>query len=88
MLTHKVDADSPVPLYRQIHLILREQIMTGEIPPNRRLPTHKELCTLYGVSRNSAARAVVMIEQEGLARFVHGKGIFVVSADELPPPEP
>ena len=45
-------------LYHQIEAILLEQIVTGEFAPGTQLPTEKELCDLYHVSRPTVRQAL------------------------------
>ena len=72
-----IDFRSPVPVYEQLAGILRKQIRDGELPPDEQLPSQKDLVTTYKVARGTAARAVKMLQEEGLARWVPGKGIYV-----------
>lgn len=72
-----IDFRSPVPVYEQLAAILRKQIRDGVLPPDRQVPSQKELVTTYKVARGTAARAVKILQEEGLARRVPGKGVFV-----------
>ena len=72
-----IDFRSPVPVYEQLAAILRQQIRDGKLLPDRQVPSQKELVATYKVARGTAARAVKILQEEGLARRVPGKGIFV-----------
>ena len=72
-----IDFRSPVAVYEQLAGILRQQIRDGMLPPDEQLPSQKDLVTTYKVARGTAARAVKMLQEEGLARRVPGKGIYV-----------
>lgn len=61
-----VDRSQPVPLYHQIFLQLRGEIASGERAVGSRLPTEKELSTLFNVSRITARRALDELAQAGL----------------------
>jgi len=52
-----LDRASPVPLYQQITGFLREQIRTGSLAPETRLPATRELARLLGTSRVTVANA-------------------------------
>lgn len=65
------------PLYEQIRLELREQIMNGTYPPGSQLPTEATLCVDYQVSRITVVRALAELESEGLIERVQGKGSIV-----------
>ena len=47
-----------VPLYHQIFLALRDDILQGRLPFGASIPTEHELAARYGVSRITARRAV------------------------------
>ena len=51
-----LDRDAAMPLYHQIFLQLRDEILSGERPHGSTLPTEQELSALYGVSRITARR--------------------------------
>lgn len=65
------------PLYQEIFLALKKEILSGSYPPESQLPTEKELAQTYHVSRITSKRALTELEQEGLIYRVQGKGSFV-----------
>lgn len=73
----EVDPQSGTPLYEQVAAILRGQIERGEIPPDRPVPSVKQLQQIYGVAQGTAERAIRILKDEGLVRSVIGKGVFV-----------
>ena len=75
-----VDKDSPVPLYEQIYLTLRDKIESGQYLPGSRLPSQKELADEHGVSMVTLRQAVEQLEAEGLIMTKQGKGTFVVDS--------
>jgi GntR family transcriptional regulator len=66
-----------VPPSRQIANELRRRITAGEIPAGTRLPSITTLMQEHGVARNTARRALAILETEGLIEIVHGWGSFV-----------
>lgn len=64
-------------LYKQIHRELEEQMLSGKLPLGARIPTEKELCDLYGVSRVTARKALDDLKEEGLIMRTRGCGSFV-----------
>lgn len=66
-----------IPLYVQLEQILKSQIMTGELLPEKRIPTEKELAKTYHVSSITARQAIMRLVQEGLLLRKQGKGTFV-----------
>jgi DNA-binding GntR family transcriptional regulator len=72
-----VSHESAVPPSRQIANELRERITSGDLPAGARLPSITTLMQEYGVARNTARRALAILEDEGLIEIVHGWGSFV-----------
>lgn len=73
-----------MPLYMQLASILRAQIASGELAPNRPIPSERTLCERYEVSRGTAAKAVRLLRDEGLVRLRFGRGTFTVPESERP----
>jgi DNA-binding GntR family transcriptional regulator len=72
-----VTYESAVPPSRQIANELRQRITSGDLPAGARLPSITSLMQEYGVARNTARRALAILEDEGLIEIVHGWGSFV-----------
>lgn len=72
-----VDHDSNVPPYRQVAAILRERIESGELAPKQRLPSIAGLVQEHGIARTTAAKALRVLVDEGLAEVVPGWGTYV-----------
>ena len=79
-----VDHDSDLPPYQQIAAILRKQILSGQIPPRRPIPSVTTLQQTYGVARNTVRKAVDLLADEGLVVKRPGWGHSVVPEDQLP----
>jgi GntR family transcriptional regulator len=77
------------PLYLQIQEYLAEKIVSGDLKPETRILSERELSTELGVSRMTVRRAITELVNEGLLERVHGAGTFVArpkvdySASEL-----
>ncbi len=70
--------DSDVPPSRQVADILRAEILSGARPPGSRLPSIVHLMQDYGIARNTARRALLILRDEyGLAVIRPGWGSFV-----------
>ncbi|HEV2373538.1 MAG TPA: winged helix-turn-helix domain-containing protein [Streptosporangiaceae bacterium] len=80
-VVEKVDPDSPVPPYRQVAAYLRAQIERGELTPGRRLPSIADLVQTYGIARTTAAKALRVLIDDGLAEVSPGMGTYVRSTD-------
>jgi GntR family transcriptional regulator len=72
-----INRDNPTPLYQQIRFILSNLIFKGELLPGDPIPTERELCERYGVSRITAIKALDEMERQGLINRIQGKGSIV-----------
>ena len=80
-----MDPDSPDPLFEQLAEIYRWRIEIGDLPPRRKLLTQDQIAERYGVSRGTVLRATRMLTEEGLIRFVPGKGLYVANPEVIEP---
>ncbi|MDJ0629708.1 MAG: GntR family transcriptional regulator [Rhodobacter sp.] len=69
-----------MPLYRQIFLILKARIGSGELAPGDLLPSEHELCDELGVSRITVKRALNDLADAGLVVRERGRGTRVAEA--------
>lgn len=72
-----LDRDSPVPLYKQVQQFLREQIQSGALLPETRLPASRDLADSLGVNRLTVTNAYAELEAEGLVYSRVGSGTYV-----------
>lgn len=73
----RLDPSSDTPLYTQIVEQVRRLVARGALRAGDRLPTVRELAASCRVNRNTAARAVQVLESEGVVRTRVGRGTFV-----------
>ncbi|MBS4179375.1 GntR family transcriptional regulator [Lederbergia citrea] len=69
--------DNRLPLYYQLMDILVGKIESGELKEHDKLPSERELCDLYNVSRTTVRQTMQELEKEKLIYKEHGKGSFV-----------
>ncbi len=72
-----VDPHSPVPLYYQIYLDLRQMIQRGVILPGGMLPPELDICQAYSVGRQTVRQAIARLVDEDLVERFAGRGTFV-----------
>lgn len=72
-----LDPEGPVPLYQQLADLLRQQIESGQLLPNRPVPSETTLQQEYGVSRDTVRHALEILREAGLVVTVRGKGTYV-----------
>ena len=73
-----LQADGPIPLYHQLHQLLKRQILSGSLAVGAKLPTEAQLATGFGVSRVTAKRVMDLLAAVALIKRKRGKGSYVV----------
>jgi GntR family transcriptional regulator len=68
-----------LPLYQQIHHLLRHRIAKGEYAPGAKIPSESELCRELAVSRVTVREALRELVRADMLVKVHGKGTFVAA---------
>lgn len=68
---------SPVPLYHQLYLLLKQQILAGDLALGARVPGELELIERHGVSRITSRRALAELARDGLIERGRGRGSYV-----------
>ncbi|CCH47907.1 phosphonate metabolism transcriptional regulator PhnF [Pseudodesulfovibrio piezophilus] len=66
-----------IALWRQICSRLEKDIASAVFAPGDRLPSENHLAGEFGVNRHTLRRALAFLEEEGLVRIEHGRGVFV-----------
>lgn len=59
-----IDRAAAIPLYHQIYLQLRDEILTGQRPFGSSVPTEQELSAMFDVSRITARRVLTELAQQ------------------------
>lgn len=72
-----IDKEAAMPLYHQLYLTLRDQIVSGVYGPGAPLPSERELMQMFEVARVTAKRAVEQLEREGYVLRQRGSGTYV-----------
>lgn len=77
MTYETLSRDAGEPLWMQLMTVLRAQIESGQLEPDRPLPSEAELTDIYGVSRTVVREALRELVQQRLIYKVKGRGAFV-----------
>jgi GntR family transcriptional regulator len=73
-------SETPFPLYYKLYVELKEALQSGRYLKGDKLPTEKELCLEYGLSRLTVRRAMDELRREGFIERLKGKGTFVTGS--------
>ncbi len=72
-----IDKLSPIPLYKQIILQIKKEIILGRLKKGDKLPAIRELSERLMVNVNTVLKAYDRLAAEGIIDSEHGKGFFV-----------
>jgi GntR family transcriptional regulator len=75
-----IDYDSGERIYLQIARIIRDRIISGELPVGAQIPSGAQMRSEYGVNRLTGAMAVEELRKSGLVVTKPGLGTFVAAS--------
>lgn len=76
-----INNSSMTPIYEQIVVQVKNQIMSGKLAPDAMLPSVRTLSKDLRISALTVKKAYDALEQEGYIVTVHGKGSFVADVN-------
>ena len=74
-----LDKRSYLPLHQQLKAAIEERIYSGEWLPGTQVPSERELCEQYAISRITVRQALTVLVMEGRLTRAQGRGTFVAS---------
>jgi len=74
----EMDDEGMDPVWVQLTAILMARIDAGVYPEGRAIPSLNQLRQEFGVSRGTVVKATGYLEENGVVRAVHGRGVFVL----------
>ncbi len=74
------EPDAKRPLYLQVAMDLKSEIVSGVYPVGSLIPTEDELCKRFSISRHTVREALRVLRDEGLVSSRRGAGTTVVPA--------
>jgi GntR family transcriptional regulator/MocR family aminotransferase len=72
-----IDKGLKTPVYKQLYNELKSGILNGMLKPGDRLPSSREMCREFGVSRNTVLQVFGQLEAEGFLTGQTGAGTYV-----------
>jgi GntR family transcriptional regulator len=73
----RIDKGNRLPLYHQLVDIIVNEIESGRLREDDKLPSERELCEKYNISRATVRQAILELERNGLVFKKHGKGTYI-----------
>jgi GntR family transcriptional regulator len=82
-----VNIDSKTPIYQQVAIGIRRELVSGRLSPGHQLPTVRELAFGLGIHHNTVAEAYRLLAGEGWLDLRRGRGATVVKRTHPAPNE-
>ncbi len=74
-----IEFSGDTPIYLQLIQIVRQAIITGEMPPGSKIPSVRDLAVQYGVNPNTVQRSLAELERDGLVYAERTAGRFITT---------
>ena len=74
------------PLYEQIYQFIKDEIRSGSLKPQKKLPSSRELAKNLKVSRSTTQLAYEQLVSEGYLEAIPRKGYFTAKIEGILPP--
>ncbi|MBV8629117.1 MAG: PLP-dependent aminotransferase family protein, partial [Paraburkholderia sp.] len=81
-LAQRLDRGNGQPVYRQLHRLLQQAILSRELPAGSKVPSSRLLAAELGIARNTVTQVYEQLVLEGYVSSATGRGTFV--ADSAP----
>ncbi|WP_322063186.1 PLP-dependent aminotransferase family protein [Paraburkholderia sp. J63] len=84
-LAQRIERGGAQPVYRQLHRLLQQAILSRELPAGARVPSSRLLAAELGIARNTVTQVYEQLVLEGYVTSATGRGTFVAdtSPDEI-----
>ncbi len=87
ILTYTLSSDCSEPLYEQLYLLLKKDILTGRIPAGSRLPSRRSLSKNLGISVITVEGAYERLMDEGYVFSEAKRGYYITDFTPQVPPD-
>jgi len=75
-----LDRYSPIPLHSQLTTAIDQRIESGQWVPESQVPSERELCEQFQVSRITVRQALHQLVSDGRLVRIHGRGTYVATS--------
>lgn len=74
---------SPIPLYEQLYLYIKKEIIAGRLQAGTKLPSKRQIMDVLHISQNTVEAAYDQLRAEGYIEVFPRKGYYVQAYEEL-----
>ena len=74
---------SNIPLYEQLYLYIKTEIIEGRLSYGTKLPSKRQLIDVLQISQNTVEAAYDQLKAEGYIEVIPRKGYYVQASEEL-----
>lgn len=67
------------PQHTRLAQLIEKRVKSGEYPIGARIPSERDLCEIYGVSRITVRQAIAELTERGVLNRQQGRGTFVAT---------
>lgn len=78
-----IDIKSSKPLYEQIIDYIKEQTLKGNLKPQDKLPSVRQLASTLGINPNTVSKAYLELERQKIIETIRGKGTFICQTTKV-----
>lgn len=82
-MVYRIDKNSALPYYYQLADIIKDEVAAGVYDGDGLIPSERELCLAYGLSRSTVRQAVQILKDEGLVEKVRGVGTRIIHREKF-----
>lgn len=83
MLSCHLNRDTDIPLYEQLYMYIKIEIIEGRLLFGSKLPSKRKLADFLRISQNTVETAYDQLISEGYLESLPRKGYFVLASEEL-----
>lgn len=83
LLTPALNPESKIPLYHQLYSYIKDEIQSGRLPNDTRLPSKRGLSYYLNISQNTIQTAYDQLIEEGYVVSKERRGFFVCDIDHI-----
>lgn len=83
MLSCHLERSSKIPIYEQLYLYIKKEIIEGRLQYGTKLPSKRKLADFLKISQNTVETAYEQLTAEGYVEAYPRRGYFVMAYEEL-----